>query len=112
MTRAKPTARRCGRFICWGHFSPKRNIVFCAWDTFPSSPAFLSLFARFFIVRGLYHRSDISIFLNMNKAEIAATVRNEGGHLEAEIKKLQERCERLKRFVLDLEEEIAGPPKP
>jgi hypothetical protein len=26
-----------------------------------------------------------------------------------EIKKLQARCEKLKRFVLDLEEEIAGP---
>ncbi|HEX9048434.1 MAG TPA: hypothetical protein VF988_15510 [Verrucomicrobiae bacterium] len=45
----------------------------------------------------------------MNKPEIAATLRTEIGHLEAEIKKLQARCERLKRFVLTLEEDIAGP---
>ena len=45
----------------------------------------------------------------MNKTEIAAALRNEIGHLEIEIKKLQSRCDRLKRFVLDLEEEIAGP---
>ena len=45
----------------------------------------------------------------MNKQEIAASLRQEVGHLEAEIKKLQARCERLKRFVLDLEDEIAGP---
>jgi hypothetical protein len=50
----------------------------------------------------------------MNKQEIAATLRTEVGYLEVEIKKLQARCERLKRFVLDLEAEIAGPelPKP
>ena len=46
----------------------------------------------------------------MNKPEIAAALRTEVGHLEAEIKKLQTRCERLKRFVLDLENEMAGPP--
>jgi hypothetical protein len=45
----------------------------------------------------------------MNKQEIAAALRIEVGHLEAEIKKLQARCERMKRFVLDLEDEIAGP---
>jgi len=45
----------------------------------------------------------------MNKQEIAATLRTEAGHLEVEIKKLQARCERLKRFVLDLEAENAGP---
>lgn len=45
----------------------------------------------------------------MNKTEIAASLRNEVGHLEIEIKKLQARCERLKTFVLDLEAEIAGP---
>ena len=45
----------------------------------------------------------------MNKTEIAEALRTEVGHLELEIKKLQARCERLKRFVLDLEEEIAGP---
>jgi hypothetical protein len=45
----------------------------------------------------------------MNKQEIAANLRTEVGHLEVEIKKLQARCDRLKRFVLDLEEEITGP---
>ena len=48
----------------------------------------------------------------MNKQEIAASLRTEVGHLEAEIKKLQARCERLKTFVLDLEAEIAGPEVP
>jgi hypothetical protein len=48
----------------------------------------------------------------MNKSEIAAVLRQEVGQLEASIKKTQERCERLKRFVIDLEDEIAGPPKP
>lgn len=47
----------------------------------------------------------------MNKKEIAESLRTEVGHLELEIKKLQTRCERLKRFVLDLEEEINGPEK-
>lgn len=46
----------------------------------------------------------------MNKAEIAEILRQEVGELEVSIKKLQARCEKLKRFVLDLEEEIAGPP--
>jgi len=45
----------------------------------------------------------------MNKSEIAASLRQEVGHLELEIKKLHARCERLKTFVLDLEAEIAGP---
>lgn len=45
----------------------------------------------------------------MNKQEIAAGLRQEVGELEAAIKKLQARCEKLKRFVLDLEDEIAGP---
>jgi hypothetical protein len=45
----------------------------------------------------------------MNKKEIAESLRTEVGHLELEIKKLHARCERLKRFVLDLEDEIAGP---
>lgn len=48
----------------------------------------------------------------MNKKEIAESLRNEVGHLELEIKKLQARCEKLKRFVLDLEDEIAGPQPP
>lgn len=45
----------------------------------------------------------------MNKTEIAAALRQEVGELEVSIKKLQARCENLKRFVLDLEDEIAGP---
>ena len=45
----------------------------------------------------------------MNKVEIAESLRKEVGELEVVIKKLQGRCDRLKRFVLDLEEEIAGP---
>ena len=45
----------------------------------------------------------------MKKQEIATALRNEVGHLEVEIKKLQARCEKLKRFVLDLEDEIAAP---
>lgn len=44
----------------------------------------------------------------MNKAEIAAALRQEVGELEVSIKKLQVRCEKLKRFVLDLEAEVAG----
>lgn len=48
----------------------------------------------------------------MNKAEIAESLRKEVGELEVSIKKLQARCDRLKRFVLDLEDEIAGPPQP
>jgi hypothetical protein len=47
--------------------------------------------------------------LPMNKKEIAESLRTEVGHLELEIKKLQARCERLKTFVLDLEDEIVGP---
>ena len=45
----------------------------------------------------------------MNKQEIAATLRTEVGQLKVSIKKLQDRCERMKMFVLDLEAEIAGP---
>jgi hypothetical protein len=43
----------------------------------------------------------------MNKQEIAESLRKEVGELEVSIKKVQARCEQLKRFVLDLEEEIA-----
>ena len=42
----------------------------------------------------------------MNKKEIAEALRKEVGELEVSIKKVQARCDRLKRFVLDLEEEI------
>ena len=41
----------------------------------------------------------------MNKQEIAELLRTEVGHLEVSIQKVQARCDRLKRFVLDLEEE-------
>jgi hypothetical protein len=42
----------------------------------------------------------------MDKKEIAEILRREVGQLEVTIKKTSERCERLKRFVLDLEDEI------
>jgi len=45
----------------------------------------------------------------MNKAEIASSLRQEIGELEVSVKKVQTRVERLKQFVLDLEDEIAGP---
>ena len=48
----------------------------------------------------------------MNKAEIAELLRREVGELEVSIQKVQARCERLKRFVLDLEQEITPPPPP
>jgi hypothetical protein len=48
----------------------------------------------------------------MNKQEIATTLREEIGHLEVSIKKVQDRCERLKKFVLSLEEEISPSPPP
>jgi hypothetical protein len=45
----------------------------------------------------------------MNKKEIAETLRQEVGELDVALKKLQDRCDKLKTFVLDLEAEIAGP---
>ena len=45
----------------------------------------------------------------MDKTEIAASLRQEMGRLEVSLKKVQARIERLKQFVLDLEDEIAGP---
>jgi hypothetical protein len=51
---------------------------------------------------------DVCISI-MNKSEIAAALRKEVGELEVSITQLQARCERLKRFVLELESEIAGP---
>jgi hypothetical protein len=47
----------------------------------------------------------------MNKAEIAELLRREVGELEVTIKKVQGRCDRLKRLVLDLEEELEPTPK-
>ena len=46
----------------------------------------------------------------MNKQEIAEILRKEVGELEVCIKKTQARCDRLKRFVLDLEEEVNPTP--
>jgi hypothetical protein len=48
----------------------------------------------------------------MNKQEIAEMLRKEVGELEVSIKRVQARCERFKRFVLDLEEEISPSPPP
>ena len=48
----------------------------------------------------------------MNKKEIAETLRTEVWHLEAEIKKLQARCDKLKTFVRNLEIEVSGPVVP
>jgi len=48
----------------------------------------------------------------MNKKEIAEKLRDEIGHLEVSIKKVQARVERLKRFVIDLEEEIEAVENP
>ena len=51
----------------------------------------------------------------MTKIEIADHLRQEVGELEASIKKLQARCERLKTFVLNLESEneaATGKPQP
>jgi ribosome biogenesis SPOUT family RNA methylase Rps3 len=45
----------------------------------------------------------------MNKAEIAAILRNEVGELEVLIKKLEKRLNRSKQLVLDIEAELAGP---
>jgi hypothetical protein len=42
----------------------------------------------------------------MNKTDIAEVLRQEVGRLEIDIKKLQARCDGLKKFVISLEEEI------
>jgi hypothetical protein len=47
----------------------------------------------------------------MNKVEITEVLRKEVSELNASIKKVQARCDRLKQLVLDLEAEIS-PPKP
>jgi hypothetical protein len=47
----------------------------------------------------------------MNKVEIAEVLRKEVSELNASIKKVQARCDRLKQLVLDLEEENS-PPRP
>jgi len=45
----------------------------------------------------------------MNKVEIAEVLRKEVSELNASIKKVQARCDRLKQLVLDLEAEISPP---
>ncbi len=47
----------------------------------------------------------------MNKEQIAELLRKEVGELEVCIKRTQSRCDQLKRFVLDLEEDI-NPSRP
>lgn len=46
----------------------------------------------------------------MTKQEIAEALRKEVGELEVSIKKVQARCDRLKRFVLNLEDELNPTP--
>jgi hypothetical protein len=46
----------------------------------------------------------------MTKQEIAEFLRKEVGELEVSIKKVQARCDRFKRFVLDLEDELDPTP--
>lgn len=54
----------------------------------------------------LVYRRRAVYFSDMNKQEIAEILRKEVGELEVSIKKVQARCDRFKRFVLDLEEEL------
>jgi predicted AAA+ superfamily ATPase len=42
----------------------------------------------------------------MKQQEIAEILRKEVGELEVAIKKVQARCDRFKRFVIDLEDEL------
>ena len=59
------------------------------------------------MISGLvYPRKPIYLLTHMNKREIAETLRKEVGELEVSIKKVQARCERFKRFVLNLEDEL------
>lgn len=46
----------------------------------------------------------------MTKQEIAELLRKEVGELEVSIKKVQARCDRFKRIVLSLEEELNPTP--
>lgn len=48
----------------------------------------------------------LGILTAMNKQEIAELLREEVGHLQGSIDKVQARCDRLKRLVLDIEEEL------
>jgi hypothetical protein len=53
----------------------------------------------------VYWRSGV-YFADMKQQEIAEILRKEVGELEVAIKKVQARCDRFKRFVLDLEDEL------
>jgi hypothetical protein len=69
----------------------------------------------FHLIYGLvYWRGEI-YFQDMKQQEIAEILRKEVGELEVSIKKVQARCDRLKRFVLNLEDELnptrGEPPK-
>lgn len=66
--------------------------------------------ARARVPAGLLAREGL-FFANMKQQEIAEILRKEIGELEVCIKKTQARCDRLKRFVLDLEDEL-NPPSP
>jgi hypothetical protein len=46
----------------------------------------------------------------MTKQELAEILRKEVGELEVSIKKVQARCDRFKRIVLNLEEELNPTP--
>jgi hypothetical protein len=54
---------------------------------------------------GLLARKCLAL-QHMKQQEIAEILRKEVGELEVSIKKVQARCDRLKRFVLNLEEEL------
>lgn len=61
--------------------------------------------ARARVPAGLLARRGL-FFANMKQQEIAELLRKEIGELEVCIKKTQARCDRLKRFVIALEDEL------
>jgi hypothetical protein len=62
-------------------------------------------YARNNVPAGLLARARLCL-LNMKQQEIAEIFRKEIGELEVCIKKTQARCDRLKRFVIALEDEL------
>lgn len=60
---------------------------------------------------GLFNSLPLCLKQHMTKQEIAEILRKEVGELEVSIKKVQARCDRFKRFVLDLEEELNPTPR-
>jgi hypothetical protein len=54
----------------------------------------------------VYLRRDVYAAGIMKQQEIAEFLRKEVGELEVSIRKVQARCERLKRFVIALEDEL------